>query len=182
MALILGALLFTVARSEPGVPPPEGAIADEMRGSGQAAPAPDISNLSPRERFDRLYERVLRASQTGDEATVTRFTPMALAAYQMLDSVDTDARYHAAVLRVHTGDAEAARALGDTIAARDPDHLFGYMAQGTSARFRKDDAALKQAYKSFLARYEAEMKANRPEYTEHKFSVEEFRKAAERGP
>jgi hypothetical protein len=100
----------------------------------------------------------------------------------MLDSVDTDVRYHAAVLRVHTGDADAARALGDTIVAREPTHLFGYMAQGTSARWRKDEPALRQAYKSFLKHYEAEMKANRPEYAEHKFSVEEFRKAAERGP
>jgi hypothetical protein len=113
---------------------------------------------------------------------VTRFTPMALAAYQMLDSVDTDARYHAAVLRVHTGDADAARALGDTIVAGEPTHLFGYMARGTSARWLQDEAQLRQAYKDFLTHYEAEMKANRPEYAEHKFSVEEFRKAAERGP
>lgn len=180
LVALLGALLFFVARNQAGAAPAEGAIADQPMGSGQAAP--DISNLSPRQRFDRLYERVLRASQTGDEATVSRFMPMAIAAYQMLDSVDTDARYHAAVLRVHTGDAEAARALGDTIVASDPNHLFGYMAQGTSARWRKDDAALKRAYKSFLARYEAEMKANRPEYAEHKTSVEEFRKAAEQGP
>ena len=116
------------------------------------------------------------------DATVTRFTPMALAAYEMLDTVDTDARYHAAVLRVHTGDADAARALGDTIVARDPTHLFGYMALGTSARWRRDEPALARAYQSFLEHYEAEMKANRPEYAEHEASVEEFRKAAERGP
>ena len=180
MAGVLAVLLFTVARSEPGPPPPAaGAVAGAGAGGGAA---PDISRLTPRERFDRLYERVLTASQSGDEATVTRFTPMALAAYEMLDSVDTDARYHAAVLRVHTGDADAARLLGDTIVARAPAHLFGYMALGTSARWRKDTAALRQAYGSFLKHYEAEMKAGRPEYAEHKFSVEEFRKAAERGP
>jgi hypothetical protein len=176
MAGLLAVLLIAVARSEPGPPPPA---------AGAVAPggaAPDISRMTPRERFDRLYERVLSASQSGDEATVTRFTPMALAAYEMLDTVDTDARYHAAVLRVHTGDAEAAKVLGDTIVARDPTHLFGYMALGTSARWRKDEAALGRAYRSFLKHYEAEMKANRPEYAEHKFSVDEFRKAAERGP
>lgn len=178
MAAVLALLLFTVARSEPGPPPP---AAEEGAPAGDVA-APDISQLTPRERFDRLYQRVLSASQSGDEATVTRFTPMALAAFQMLDSVDTDARYHAAVLRVHTGDADAARALGDTIVAREPTHLFGYMARGTSARWRKDEPALRQAYQDFLKHYEAEMKANRPEYAEHKFSVEEFRKAAERGP
>jgi hypothetical protein len=178
MAGVLAIVLFTVARSEPGPPPPAAAAVD---GGGGVA-APDISQLTPRERFDRLYQRVLGASQSGDEATVTRFTPMALAAYQMLDSVDTDARYHAAVLRVHTGDAEAARLLGDTIVAREPSHLFGYMAKGTSARWRNDTTALRQAYRSFLKHYEAEMKAGRPEYAEHKFSVEEFRKAAQRAP
>jgi hypothetical protein len=178
MAAVLALLLFTVARSEPGPPPPP----EETMAAGGDVAAPDISQMTPRERFDRLYQRVLSASQSGDEATVTRFTPMALAAYQMLDSVDTDARYHAAVLRVHTGDADAARALGDTIVARAPTHLFGYMARGTSARWRQDETQLRQAYQDFLKHYEAEMKANRPEYAEHKFSVEEFRKAAERGP
>jgi hypothetical protein len=56
------------------------------------------------------------------------------------------------------------------------------MARGTSARWRQDETQLRQAYQDFLKHYEAEMKANRPEYAEHKFSVEEFRKAAERGP
>jgi hypothetical protein len=180
MAALLGALLFTVARSQ-SVPAPASDVTGEPMAADPPA-APDISNLSPRERFDRLYHRVLRASRSGDQATVTRFTPMALSAYAMLDSVDTDARYHAAVLRVHTGDADAAQALGDTIVATNPDHLFGYMARGTSARFRKDDAALRGAYKSFLGRYDAEMKAHRPEYAEHERSVEEFRKAAQRGP
>ena len=176
-AALLGLLLFSLARSEPAPPvPAAGSIA-----MGGGAP-PDLTRLTPRERFDRLYDRALRAAQSGDEASVQRFTPMALVAYEMLDSVDTDARYHAAVLRVHGGDAEAARALGDTIAATAPGHLFGYMAQGTSARWRKDEVALRRAYQGFLERYEAEMKAARPEYAEHRFSVEEFRKAAERGP
>lgn len=178
LAALLGLVLFTVARQQPAAPP----APTEPAGPTASAVPPDITRMSPRERFDRLYERIMSASRGGDEATVARFTPMALAAYEMLDSVDTDARYHAAVLRVHTGDPEAARALGDTILAADPGHLFGYMAQGTSARWRKDAKALRQAYEGFLRRYEAEMKANRPEYAEHRFSIEEFRKAAQQGP
>lgn len=179
MAGLLGLLLFSVARSDPGPPPP---AAPGLGAGAMPAGAPDISQLTPRERFDRLYERALAASRTGDDSLASRLTPMALAAYEMLDTVDTDARYHAAVLRTHTGDPEAARALGDTIVALAPGHLFGYMALGTSARWRKDEAALRRAYRAFLERYEAEMKAGRPEYQEHRFSVEEFRKAAERGP
>ena len=41
----------------------------------QAAPAeapPDISQMTPRERFNRLYNRVMQAAQSGDQATVTK--------------------------------------------------------------------------------------------------------------
>jgi hypothetical protein len=139
---------------------------------------PDISNMSPRERFNRLYNRVMRAAQSGDEATVTRFTPMALMAYGQLDSVDADARYHAALLKVHTGEVEASRALADTILARDPEHLFGYVIRGTVARFRKDQKELSRAYTGFLRRYDQEIKLARPEYSEHQTSLDDFRKAA----
>jgi hypothetical protein len=146
--------------------------------SPDGEPAPDISNMSPRERFNRLYNRVMRAAQSGDQATVSRFTPMALMAYAQLDTIDSDARYHAALLKVHTGDADASRALGDTILAQDPGHLFGYVVRGTVARFRKDNKELSSAYSGFLNRYDEEIKLERPEYSEHQTSLNDFRKAA----
>jgi hypothetical protein len=156
---------------------PGAAIGDN--GGGSEGTPPDISNMSPKERFDRLYNRVMRAAQAGDEATVTRFTPMALMAYGQLDSVDADARYHAALLQVHSGDVTGPTALADTILAGQPGHLFGYIIRGTVARWRKDDRALSRAYLGFLQHYEAEMKADRPEYAEHKVSIDEFHKQAE---
>ena len=94
--------------------PPAMATASASQNGG---PAPDISNMTPRERFNRLYNRVMQAAQSGDEATVSRFTPMALAAYAQLDTIDSDARYHAALLKVHTGNVAESRALADTILA-----------------------------------------------------------------
>jgi hypothetical protein len=140
--------------------------------------APDISQLSPKERFDRLYNRVMQAAQAGDQATMSRFMPMALGAYEMLDSADADARYHAALLRVHNGDVQGSRALGDSILATQPGHLLGYVVLGTTARWAKDDAGLAKAYREFLAHYDAEMKANRREYTEHRGSIDGFRREA----
>jgi hypothetical protein len=139
---------------------------------------PDISNMSPRERFDRLYNRVMSAAQGGDEATVRRFTPMALLAYSQLDSLDADARYHAALLEVHTGDVAGPTALADTILAQNPGHLFGYVIQGTVARWQKNQKALGRAYAGFLQHYDAELKARRPEYADHKASIDEFHQAA----
>ncbi|HKP49053.1 MAG TPA: hypothetical protein VJU17_03490, partial [Gemmatimonadales bacterium] len=89
-----------------------------------------------------------------------------------------DARYHAALLQVHTGGVAASRALGDSILAQTPGHLFGYMIQGTVARFQKDQKALSRAYAAFLKQYDAEIKRARPEYSEHQTSLQDFRKAA----
>jgi hypothetical protein len=169
-------LLLLVARGA-GTRP--ATAAGSVSASGETGMvAPDISQLSPKERFDRLYNRVMQAAQAGDQATMSRFMPMALGAYDMLDSADADARYHAALLRVHNGDVPGARALGDSILAAQPGHLLGYVVLGTTARWAKDDAGLAKAYQEFLAHYDAEMKANRREYTEHRTSIDGFRREA----
>jgi hypothetical protein len=176
LAGLLAVLLIMVARTSSSVvaQPEVAAIAPS-----QATDAPpDISNMSPQERFTRLYNRVMRAAQAGDEETVSRFTPMALMAYAQLDTVDADARYHAALLKIHTGKVDASRALADTILAQDPGHLFGYMVRGTVARFRKDEKELSRAYDGFLKQYDQEIKLGRPEYGEHQTSLNDFRKAA----
>jgi hypothetical protein len=175
MAGLMAVLLIMLVRKSPGAAAPA-EVAGSSNASGEAPP--DISNMSPRERFNRLYNRIMTAAQSGDEATVTRFTPMALMAYAQLDTIDADARYHVALLKVHTGEVDASRALADTILAQNPGHLFGYIIRGTVARFRKDQPELKRAYADFLKRYDAEMKAARPEYAEHQTSLDDFRKAA----
>jgi len=177
-AVLCGLLLVMLVRREPA-----GAAAAAPEAASEiAAPAPgaapDISSMSPRERFDRLFNRIMQAAESGDEGTVARFTPMALMAYAQLPEVDADARYHAALLKAHTGDPDGAGALGDSILAGAPGHLFGYMARGTVARWRKDEKALSAAYQGFLQHYDAEMKANRAEYGEHARAVEDFRRAA----
>lgn len=139
------------------------------------AAAPDISDLSPRERFDRLYDRVMRASSSGDNATMTQFAPMAISAYGMLDSVDLDARYDVAVIKLHVGDMAGARALADTIIRAAPTHLFGYMLRATVARFAGDSAKARQATATFARNYEAELRRGRPEYEKHKTSIEAFK-------
>jgi hypothetical protein len=173
---LLGVLLVMVTRTAPTAPAADESAAPVESGGG--AP-PDISNMSPRERFDRLYNRVMSAAQSGDEATASRFTPMALMAYSQLDSLDADARYHAALLEVHRGDVAGPTALADTILAQHPGHLFGYIIRGTVARWRKNDKALAQAYTGFLQHYDAELKAGRPEYADHKTSIDEFHRQAQ---
>lgn len=173
---LLGMVLVVMTRTASAPPQPaESAAVVEADGG---AP-PDIGRLSPRERFDRLYGRVMRAAQAGDGATVERFTPMALMAYSQLDSVDADTRYRAALLDLHSGDMTGPTALADTILALNPGHLFGYLIRGTVARWRKDDKALARAYAGFLEHYDAELKAGRPEYADHKTALDQFHQQAQ---
>jgi hypothetical protein len=134
--------------------------------------------MGPRERFDRLYNRVMSAAEQGDQATVDRFTPMAVMAYSQLDTIDADARFHLALLSLHTGDPATVEALADTILQQSPGHLFAYMIRGAQARFARDDVALKQAYADFLGHYEGETASGRAEYGDHKRSIDEFVAAA----
>lgn len=181
VALIGGAML---ALARPAAAPAVTASGAAGFTAGDEATATDIANMTPRERFDRLFNRIMRSAETGDAATVSTFSPMAMQAYQMLDTVDADARYHASLILLHTEDVAGARALADTILRTQPGHLFGYVIKGTIARFQQDQKALDQAYADFLKHYDAETKAQRPEYADHPRALEDFLAAARtaRGP
>ncbi len=178
--LLVGAIVYQVVSKRPAPVAPEMANAGAVGPDGSPGPAPDISRMTPRERFDRLYNRIMQAAERGDSVQIARFTPMALAAYDQLDSIDADARYHAAVIRLQTGDLSGARALADTILADAPGHLFGYLIRGTAAQIAKDTAGLSGARADFLAHYDQEMGSKRVEYLEHKPVIEEFKTEAER--
>lgn len=185
-AVLLVGVLALVLRGEQG--PPAGSAAAGPVAANGAAPfadgggtPPDLSSMTPRERFDRLYNRIMRASEAGDQQTVTTFTPMAMMAYEQLDTVDADARFHLATLKLHSGDVDGASAIADTLLLKDPGHLFGYVIRGTVARWKKDDRALRKAYEDFLSHYDVEMRKQRPEYADHERMMTDFRQAAVSG-
>jgi hypothetical protein len=183
--VLLTLIVFKVIREARAPVAPDMANAGAASAAEDAGPGasggtpPDISNMSPRERFDRLFNRVMQGAEQGDTATVVRFTPMALGAYSQLDSVDADARYHAAVLRMQVGDLPGALALADTLLAKNPGHLFGYLIRGTVAQVQHDTARERQAARDFRAHFPAESAAGRLEYQEHQPALDDFRQAAE---
>lgn len=140
----------------------------------------DLSTLTPVERFDRLFDRVMRADEGGDTATVTTFAPMALAAFDMLPAPDADARFHAGLIKIATGDFAGAAALAAAIAAAQPTHLFGILLKGRIAEQQQNPTALAAARREFLAAYPAEIAAARPEYPGHQVIIDRFRQEASR--
>lgn len=147
-------------------------------GAPAGAAPPDISQMTPTERFIRLNDRITAALESGDSATALRFLPMALTAYTMLDSVDVDARYHAATLQIAAGQPDAALALADTIQATAPDNLLGWIVRTSAALARGDRAGVMRGRKAFLAAYQTQIKLDRAEYREHRAVLEAFRQTA----
>ena len=146
---------------------------------GLSTQAPDISSLTPDQRFDRLFDRVVRASESGDSITVQQFSPMALGAYAMLESPSSDIRFHSALIHLAIGDFAGAEALADTILTQTPGHLFGYVIRGEAADRQSRTEPLARAYRDFLAHYDAELRAGRSEYAEHKPVLDDFRVRAQ---
>src|SRR5687767_501714 len=70
--------MANAGNAAPGSP---GGAGVDPGGSLATGPAPDISAMTPAERFIRLNNRVMEAAGRGDSATVVNFTPMALGAY-----------------------------------------------------------------------------------------------------
>jgi hypothetical protein len=176
---LIGAIVARVQRGTPApvVPDMANPGAGGARSAPPAGPAPDISAMSPQERFDRLFNRVVAAAERGDTTEVLRFAPMALGAFDQLDAKDADARYHAAVVMIETGQLDEAAAQADTILAAAPDHLFGFLLRATVAERRGDAAAAARAREAFRQRYQAELGTRKPEYAEHKGALDAFRNA-----
>lgn len=148
-------------------------------GSGGATPAPgappDISQMTPEQRFQRLHDRIMTAAQQGDTASALRFAPMAVAAYGMLDRFDANLRYQAGAVMIIQKDYPAALALADSIQAEARDHLLGDMLRADAALASGDQATYQRARKAFLAHYDQQLASGRPEYQEHKAALDAFK-------
>ncbi|MGH7656861.1 MAG: zinc ribbon domain-containing protein [Gemmatimonadales bacterium] len=142
-------------------------------------PAPDISQMTPVEQFNALFDRVTRAAQEGDSAEVVSFMPMALGAYARVPDPDLDVRFHSALLHLDMGDWPGALALADTMQTEYPGNLYTYIVRGTAARYQQDEERLQEAERTFLERYDEEMEARGLEYAEHSTLVNDFREEAQ---
>ena len=149
-------------------PPPAPAL------TAPAGAAPDISRMSPQERAQRLFDRVVDLAQRGVQDSVQFFMPMALGAYAQLPSLDLDAHYDLGVLHLAGDDPAGALAEADTILASVPTHLYGWMIRAQGLTEKGDVVAARKAYQTFLANERAERARQRPEYAEHGAAIDAF--------
>lgn len=170
---LLVSLGFRLIDRQPTQPPPRIPTVP-------SSPAPDISNLTPRERADRLFERIMIAEERGLEDTVSFFIPMALSAYSMIGSLDADARYHVGLIHALSGNLEAVQAQLDSLVQAHPNHLLGYMLAFTLSRLLEQPEGMQVAYRGFLEHYDDEVSTGRSEYDAHRRALDAFQQEATR--
>ena len=145
------------------------------RGAGGAVPGavrgPDISQLSPQERADRLFKRVMALDSKGKTDSVLFFAPMAIESYLMLSPLNADQRYDLGRIAEVAGAYPLARAQADTILSENPTHLLGLILAARIADVDKRAADSKQMQSRFLKAYPSETGKKLPEYERHEDDI-----------
>lgn len=142
-----------------GTPAPAG-------GSG-GAPGVDISSMTPKERAERLFNRIMRYAEHDQKDSIQFFAPMAITSYEMLGSLTLDQRYDLGRIAEVSGDPLIATAQADTILANSPTHLLGLVLAANAARMRKDESKVREYQRRLAAAAPGERTKNLPEYEAH---------------
>src|SRR6202165_928696 len=133
--------------------------------------APDISSLSPQERADRLYNRVMLLATQGKTDSVQFFAPMALTAYQMLAPLNADQRYDMGRIGEVVGAIPLAKAQADSILRENPNHLLGLILEARLATLAGDTTQLHAYERRLTAAEQSEAQQKREEYLRHQDDI-----------
>ncbi|HMI43616.1 MAG TPA: hypothetical protein VK516_08340 [Gemmatimonadaceae bacterium] len=153
---------------------PQAGLDDRTLGSDEQDPgirAPDISSLSPQERADRLYNRVMLLASQGKVDSVLFFAPMALTAYQMLAPLNADQRYDMGRIGEVAGAIPLAKAQADTILRENPNHLLGLILEARLATLAGDSAGLHSYERRLITAEKTEANRKRDEYLRHQDDI-----------
>ncbi len=170
-ATLAAALFATRYQSKP--PPP---ALDEP--AARVPSTVDLSAMTPREAADRLFNRVMSASESGNAEEAVRFAPMAVEAYAEVANLDADARYHLGRLHLLQNNLDQALEQIEILKQSVPRHLLALVLEHEVASRMGDAETAARAATEFAAAYESETATARPEYEAHKFSIDQFRDGA----
>lgn len=192
-AVAIGLFVRSQASPRVGDQPPTGGVLSggggRMQGAGPGPAAADtggesgmpsageLSNMSPREAGDRLFNRAMRLGAEGDTAgRAPFFARMGIQAYRQVpaDRTGPDLRFHVGLLELVRGESAAAGAQADSILAVEPGHLLGLYLAVRAAEAAGDDGRARvwrDSLRSAAARADLD---GRPEYRAHRALLEEL--------
>lgn len=141
---------------------------------------PDISSMSPEERADRLFNRVMSMWSEGKRDSAQFFAPMAMAAIGSLTPLDAHRRYDLGLVSLVAGDPSIAKAQSDSILRERPQHLLGLLLAARAADARGDSSVARDMRSRLVAAEKSERASGLQEYTDHdadlRGAIEEARK------
>jgi hypothetical protein len=141
-------------------------------GAGGGGAAPDIANMSPSDRANRLYSRIMTYAEAGAVDSVAFFSPMALASHEMLENPTADERYHFGRIGEVANNAAIAKAQADTILQGQPDNLLGLLLAARAARMTGNDAAARAFDQRLLKALPAQLATQVEEYQMHRAEID----------
>ncbi|MGY8776548.1 MAG: hypothetical protein ACKVIN_00355 [Longimicrobiales bacterium] len=185
---IAGAAMFAVifmfglqmVRPGPAAGPTIGSSgAGSVGGAPGAGAPPDISNMTPVEAADRLFNRVMGSISAGDSAAAQQFMPMAIAAYQRARPLTLDGLFHLSMLNRTAMNLEAALDVALEVVERDPNHLLGLAAAAEAAIELGLLDEAETHYRQILAIFDEESQRPLEEYDMHSQIVVVLKQDAE---
>ncbi len=145
---------------------------------GSGARAPDISSMTPEQRADALFNRIMTYNDRGQRDSVVMFAQMALPAHELLENIDLDRRYHAALIAEAAGIIEIAAAQADTILRTDNNHLLGLVLSIRLARNSADGDRARELEQQLLRVSDSELARQLTEYEQHRREIDQALAAA----
>lgn len=146
---------------------------------GPSASSIDLTTMTPRQAADRLWERVMQAVSRGDTQEVVNFLPMAIGAYEIVDSLDLDGQYHLSALKLEGLDGAGALEVAGAGLEEYPNHLLLLGAAAEAALALEDSTAARTFYQTMLDVWDAELSTNRSDYLAHANMQPVLRQSAE---
>lgn len=126
--------------------------------------AVDLDSMTPRQAAIRLFDRVMRALEGGNQAEANQFLPMAIASFDLIAALSLDDRFHLSLLYAAAGDGAAALLTAEAGLAVRPTHILLLGAAAQAALQTGDAAAARAHYQTLVDVYDEEIRAGLDEY------------------
>lgn len=145
---------------------------DGPAAAAAGARAPDISQMSPSDRANRLYQRIMTLAENNKIDSAIMFTQMGIPAHQALENPSNDERYHLARLAEIASDSTIARAQSDTILKTEPNNLLGLLMGSRAALMNNNAAKSKKFDQQLLKVLDSELATNKIDYQQHRNEID----------
>lgn len=166
-AAVVALVALVIFQLDRNSAPADGQALDFTSDGASASRAPDISQMTPRERASRLFDRIMRLDEEGKRDSVMLFASMAIPTFQSLAPLDNHLRYDLGRVAAAAEELDIAQAQADTILKSNPQHLLGLILAARTAE-KSGDAAAASRLLSRVATAEASERAkNLEEYQLH---------------